>query len=83
MAVSQLMELFSLHMGLELDVPVLSSHSAYEPPTGMNAMPINVNTAASEFEWNELAKRSGVELWCIRVPSTVGITACSRTIHPG
>jgi hypothetical protein len=83
MAVSQLMELFSLHMGLELDVLVLSSHSAYEPPTGMNAMPINLNTAASEFEWNELAKRSGVELWCIRVPSTVGITACSRTIYSG
>ena len=46
---------------------------AYEPPSGMKTMPVNVTTAASDFEWNELAKRSGVELWCMRVPSTVRI----------
>lgn len=49
----------------------LDRFRAYEPPTGMKALPVNVTTAASEFEWNELAKRSGVELWCMRVPSNV------------
>jgi len=50
---------------------LISYSRAYEPPAGTKALPVNVTTAASEFEWNELAKRSGSELWCIRVPSAV------------
>jgi hypothetical protein len=46
----------------------------YEPPTGTKLVAVNVNTAASEFEWNELAKRSGAELWCIRLPLAVSVT---------
>lgn len=40
----------------------------------MKACPVNVTTATSQFEWNELAKKNGTELWCIRVPSSVSIS---------
>lgn len=42
----------------------------YEPPPGMEQVRINVNYN-SEFEWDSMKSKDGLEVWAIRLPVDV------------
>lgn len=48
--------------------------SPYRPPRHMQPYPMPATIASSEWEWNNLASRSGVELWAIRVPRDLKVS---------
>lgn len=52
----------------------MRSSSPYRPPRHMQPYPMNTSIASSEWEWNNLAARSGVELWAIRVPRDLKVS---------
>ncbi|KIR63609.1 hypothetical protein I314_03013 [Cryptococcus bacillisporus CA1873] len=44
------------------------SFDKYKPPAGMTELGITTEFVKSEFEWDALASRPGIELWAIRAP---------------
>ncbi|KAL0243839.1 hypothetical protein I308_105101 [Cryptococcus tetragattii IND107] len=44
------------------------SFDKYKPPAGMTELGITTEFVKSEFEWDALASRPGIELWTIRAP---------------
>lgn len=44
----------------------------YEPPPGMEQVRINVNYN-SEFEWDNLNTKCGLEVWAVRLPVDVSV----------
>lgn len=44
------------------------SFDKYKPPAGMTELGITAEFVKSEFEWDALASRPGIELWAIRAP---------------
>lgn len=44
----------------------------YEPPPGMEQVRINVNYN-SEFEWDNLNTKEGLEVWAVRLPVDVSV----------
>ncbi|WOO84701.1 uncharacterized protein LOC62_06G008218 [Vanrija pseudolonga] len=45
------------------------SLARYQPPAGMEPVNVSVAFGSSPFEFGSLARKAGVELWAIRVPS--------------
>jgi len=43
-------------------------YPAFRPPHGMNELKVPVEFASSPFEWDQMSKKEGVELWAIRLP---------------
>jgi hypothetical protein len=44
---------------------------AFRPPHGMSELKVPVEFASSPFEWDQMSRKEGVQLWAIRVPMNV------------
>ena len=44
----------------------------YTPPAGMTEMTVKSDFASSPFEWEEMKRKPGIQLWAIRIPADVG-----------
>ncbi|WVO18390.1 hypothetical protein L204_106106 [Cryptococcus depauperatus] len=58
------------------------SYDKYRPPVGMTELKVKTDFVKSQFEWDALAARQGVELWAIRAPKSLKPTKLSSLSIP-